>query len=180
MTIGMLRFSRNDPNAWRVPVIGLFVAAFIVAIAIVAGGSAARALNGLGGLLWIASGVLLGLSVPAAPRYAAGWIAAALSGIVLAGFIRPGTVGEATVAFSVAGAFVVVAAGDRSGVWALLAPAIYLPVHLIIGIGRALSQGGAMRADPPPTAAVVPLTMLLAAAAGGAIAASIVRRVRSG
>lgn len=180
MTIGALRFSRDDPNAWRVPVIGLFVAAIIVAIAIVVGGSAARALNGLGGLLWIASGVLLGLSVPAAPRYAAGWIAAVLSGVVLAGLIRPGTVGEATVAFAVAGAVVVFAAGDRSGVWALLAPAIYLPVHLVIGIGRALSQGGAMRADPPPTAAVVPLTMLLAAAAGGAIAASMVRRVRAG
>jgi hypothetical protein len=180
VTIGALRFSRDDPNAWRVPVTGLFVAAVIVATAIVVGGSAARALNGLGGLLWIASGVLLGLSVPAVPRAAAGWIAAVLCGIALAGFVRPGTVGEATVAFAVAGAVVVLAAGDRSGLWALLVPTIYLPVHLLIGIGRALSQGGAMRADPPPTAAVVPLTMLLAAAAGGAIVASMVRRVRGG
>src|SRR5262245_22621517 len=117
MTFGALRFSREDPNSWRVPVIGLFVAGVIVAIAIVVGGSAARALNGLGGLLWIASGVLLGLSVPAAPRQAAGWIAAVLCGIALAGFVRPGTVGEATVAFAVAGAVVVFAAGDRSGLW---------------------------------------------------------------
>jgi hypothetical protein len=180
MTIGAWRFSRDDPNAWRVPVIGLFIAAAIVAVAIVVGGSSARALNGLGGLLWIASGTLLGLSLPAAPRRTAGWIGALLCGIVLAAVVRPGTVGEATVAFAVAGVIVVFAAGDRSGVWALLAPAIYLPVHLLIGIGRALSQGGAMRADPPPTAAVVPLTMLLAAAAGGAIAASMVRRIRGG
>src|SRR3954469_17970707 len=103
MTTGALRFSREDSNAWRFPVIGLFVAAIIVAIAIVVGGSAARALNGLGGLVWIASGVLLGLSVPAVPRNTGGWGAAVLCGIVLAGFVRPGTVGEATVAFAVAG-----------------------------------------------------------------------------
>jgi hypothetical protein len=180
MTIGTLRFSRDDPNAWRVPVIGLFVAAAIVAIAIVVGGSTARALNGVGGLLWIASGVLLGLSVPSAPRQLVGWTVAVLTGLILAGIIRPGTIGAATVAFAIAGAVVVFAAGDRSGIWAFLAPAIYLPVHLLIGIGRALSQGGSIRAEPPPTAAVVPLTMLLAAAAGGAIAASLLRRGRSG
>jgi hypothetical protein len=180
MTIGALRLTRDDPNSWRIAVAGLFVAAAIVAVAIVVGGTAARALNGVGGLLWIASGVLLALSVPTAQRNRAGWIAAVLSGVILAAFIRPGTVGAATVAFAVAGAAVVLAAGDRSGVWAMLAPAIYLPVHLLIGIGRALSQGGGMRADPPPTAAIVPLTMLLAAAAGGAIATSVVRRMRPG
>jgi hypothetical protein len=60
----------------------------------------------------------------------------------------------------------------------LLVPAIYLPVHLFIGIGRAILRDGGVRTDPPPTAAIVPLAMLLAAAAAGALAAAVVRRGR--
>jgi hypothetical protein len=77
-----------------------------------------------------------------------------------------------------AGAVVVFAAADRTGAWALLVPAIYLPVHLLIGIGRAILRNGGVRTDPPPTAAIVPLAMLLAAAAAGALAAAVVRRGR--
>jgi hypothetical protein len=73
---------------------------------------------------------------------------------------------------------VIFAAGDRTGAWALLVPAIYLPVHLLIGIGRAILRHGGVRTDPPPTAAIVPLAMLLAAAAAGALAATLVRRGR--
>jgi hypothetical protein len=57
-------------------------------------------------------------------------------------------------------------------------PAIYLPVHLLIGIARAILRNGGVRTDPPPTAAIVPLAMLLAAAAAGAMAATFVRRGR--
>ena len=83
---------------------------------------------------------------------------------------------EVVVWFALAGAVVVFAAADRIGAWALLVPAIYLPVHLLIGIGRAILRNGGVRTDPPPTAAIVPLAMLLAAAAAGALAATIVRR----
>jgi hypothetical protein len=90
--------------------------------------------------------------------------------------VRPSSLPEAVIGFALAGVFVVVAAGDRVGSWALLAPAIYLPVHLAIGIGRAIIGGGGVRTDPPPTAALVPLSMVLAAAAAGELAAWFVRR----
>jgi hypothetical protein len=82
------------------------------------------------------------------------------------------------ISFAVAGALAVIAGGDRSGAWALLVPAIYLPAHLVIGIGRAIARGGAMRTEPPPTAAIVPLAMLLAAAVAGAAVAALLRRER--
>jgi hypothetical protein len=97
---------------------------------------------------------------------------------VLGAVVRPAGIGEALVAFAVAGAIVVLVAGDRSGGWALLVPAIYLPVHLLIGIGRAMLANGGVRTDPPPTAAVVPLAMLLGASLAGLLAASLVRSQR--
>jgi hypothetical protein len=72
--------------------------------------------------------------------------------------------------------FVVIVAVDRLGGWALLAPAIYLPVHLVIGIGRAMVTDGGVRPDPPPTAALVPLAMLLGALVGGMVGAAVLRR----
>jgi hypothetical protein len=105
-----------------------------------------------------------------------GWIAAIAGGLVLGALIRPSGLIEVIVWFAVAGAAVVFAAEDRVGAWALLVPAIYLPVHLLIGIGRAILRNGGVRTDPPPTAAIVPLAMLLAAAAAGALIATIVRR----
>jgi hypothetical protein len=97
---------------------------------------------------------------------------------VLGGIVRPGTLAEAIAGFGIAGALVVLAAGDRSGGWAFLVPAIYLPVHLLIGIGRAILRHGGVRTEPPPTAAILPLVMILAAAIGGAVVASLVRRER--
>jgi hypothetical protein len=155
---------------------GLVVAAVIVGLAIVIGGATARILNPIGALLWVGSGVFVARSLPAAERPVLGWIAALASGVVLGGIVRPGNLPEAVIGFGIAGLLSVLAAGDRSGVWALLAPSVYLPVHLAIGIGRALMQGAGMRTDPPPTAAILPLAMVLAAAAGGAVGAALMRR----
>ncbi|MBA3450216.1 MAG: hypothetical protein H0T18_03270 [Chloroflexia bacterium] len=178
MTLGPLPIAREDPASWRTAAGGLFVAAVIVGIAIIVGGSTARMLNPIGAVLWVASGVLLALSVPAARRPALGWVVAIVSGVLLGAVVRPAGVVEAAVAFAIAGAAIAIVAGDRSGGWAFLAPAIYLPVHLLIGIGRAMLRNGGVRTDPPPTAAIVPLVMLLAAAAAGALAAMVVRRTR--
>jgi hypothetical protein len=156
--------------------IGLFLAAAIVGVAIVIGGSTARALNGVGAIVWLASGVALAWSLPEPARRGAGWLAAIAAGLVLGILVRPGTLAPAIVSFAIAGAIVVLVAGDRTAGWALLAPAIYLPVHLIYGIGKAVMRSSGMRVDPPPTAAILPLVMLIAAAAGGAVAAMIVRR----
>lgn len=178
MTMKPLRLSRNDPRSWRTAATGLVLAAAIVGVAIVLGGTAARLLNPVGALFWLVSAVLLGISLPPAERQMLGWAAAIAGGFVLGALVRPSGLIEVIVWFALAGAVVVFAAADRVGVWALLVPAIYLPVHLLIGIGRAILRNGGVRTDPPPTAAIVPLAMLLAAAAAGALAAAVIRRGR--
>jgi hypothetical protein len=178
MTIGPLRVSRSDPNAWRMAAAGLIASAAIVGVAILVGGTFSRVLNPIGALLWVGSGVFLALTLPEAQRQVWGWIGSLAGGFVLGAVVRPAGIGEALVAFAVAGAIVVLVAGDRSGGWALLVPAIYLPVHLLIGIGRAMLANGGVRTDPPPTAAVVPLAMLLGASLAGLLAASLVRSQR--
>jgi hypothetical protein len=176
MTVGSLRLSRNDAHAWRTAAAGLFLAAAIVGLAIVLGGTTARPLNAMGAVLWLVSAVLLGVSLPPVQRQMPGWIAAIAGGFILGALIRPGGLIEAIVWFALAGAVVALAAEDRVGAWALLVPAIYLPVHLLIGIGRAILRNGGVRTDPPPTAAIVPIAMLLAAAAAGGLVAAMVRR----
>jgi hypothetical protein len=178
LTLKPLHLSRNDPAAWRTAAAGLVLSAAIVGLAIVVGGTTARLLNPIGAVLWLASGVLLAISLPPAQRRVLGWAASIAGGFVLGAVVRPGGLVEAIVWFALAGAVVVLIAADRTGGWALLVPAIYLPVHLLIGIGRAILRNGGVRTDPPPTAAIVPLAMLLAAAAAGAVAAAIVRRGR--
>ena len=178
MTLGPLRLSRNDPNSWRTAAAGLLLAAAIVGLAIVVGGTTARPLNAIGAVLWLASGVLLAVSLPSVQRHLLGWVAAVAGGFILGALVRPGSLIEVIVWFALAGAVVVLVAADRTGAWALLVPAIYLPVHLLIGIGRAIIRNGGVRTDPPPTAAIVPLAMLLAAAAAGVLAAAVVRRGR--
>jgi hypothetical protein len=170
--------SGRATDAWRLAAAGLVVATIVVGIAIVVGAPLSRVLNGVGALVWVGSGILLALSLPASRRAALGWAVALLSGFLLGAVVRPGTPVEALIGFGLAGFAVVFAARDRVGAWALLVPTIYLPVHLIIGIGRALMRDGGVRTDPPPTAAIVPLVIVLAAGAGGALAAAIVRRGR--
>jgi hypothetical protein len=170
--------SRNDPAAWRTAAAGLVLSATIVGLAIVVGGAASRVMNPIGALLWVTSGVFLAVSLPSVQRQVLGWAAAIAGGFILGALVRPGSLFEAIVWFAIAGAVVVVAAKDRVGAWALLVPAIYLPVHLLIGIGRAILRNGGVRTDPPPTAAIVPLAMLLAALVAGALAATLVRRGR--
>ena len=178
MILNPPHLSRNDPTTWRTAAAGLVLAATIVGLAIVVGGTAARLLNPIGAVLWLASGVLLAVSLPSAQRRLPGWVAGIAGGFVLGSLVRPSTPMEAIVWFALAGAVVVFAAGDRTGAWALLVPAIYLPVHLLIGIGRAILRNGGVRTDPPPTAAIVPLAIVLAAAAAGALTAAMVRRSR--
>lgn len=167
--------SNNGLQRWQLAAGGLVIAGLVVALAIVVGGSAARALNGVGAILWVASGVLLAVSLPKPERLPVAWITAVVTGGLLGAVIRPSTFAVAIAAFAIAGAAVVLLGGDRTGGWALMAPAIYLPVHLVIGIGRAIMRGSEMRVAPPPTAALLPFSMVLAALLAGAVAAYVVR-----
>lgn len=176
MTLSGFGLARDDPNRWRIAAGGLALAAVLVGAAILLGGAAARVVNPIGAVLWVGSGVLLALSLPPAQRPPLGWLAAIASGVLLGAVVRPGNLVEALIGFAIAGAVVTLAAGDRVGGWALLAPAIYLPVHLVIGVGRAIVRGGGVRTEPPPTAFIVPLVMILAAGVAGWAVASMVRR----
>jgi hypothetical protein len=178
MTLRPLHLARSDLRSWRTAAAGLILAAAIVGLAIVLGGTTARMLNPVGALLWLASSVLLAISLPPAERPVPGWFAAIAGGVILGAVVRPGGIVEVIFWFALAGVAVVVAAKDRVGAWALLVPAIYLPVHLLIGIGRAILRSGGVRTDPPPTAAIVPLAMLLAAMVAGALVANLIRGVR--
>ncbi len=62
LTLGPLHLSRNDPRSWRTAGAGLILAAAIVGLAIVVGGSTARVLNPIGAVLWLASEVFLAVS----------------------------------------------------------------------------------------------------------------------
>jgi hypothetical protein len=173
-SLGANPWTRAD---WRVAAAGLLVAGAIVGLAIYVGGPAARALNGLGGIVWLGSAAVLVRGLPRVPRATAGWVVALASGVAIAGWVRPETIAAAALVFVVAAAAVVLVAGDGIGAWGLLVPAIYLPAHLVIGIVRAIMRGGAMRTEPPPTASVVPLAMIVSALVGGVVAAALARRV---
>lgn len=167
--------SHSGIQRWQMAAAGLIVAGLVVALAIVLGGSAARALNGVGALIWIGSGVVLAVSLPRPERLPLAWVAAIVTGGLLGAVIRPSTFAVSIAGFAIAGAVVVLLGGDLTGGWALLVPAIYLPVHLAIGIGRALMRGSEMRVAPPPTAALLPLSMVIAALLAGAVAAYLLR-----
>src|SRR5215208_7909369 len=89
MTLRPLRLSRNDPGFWRMAAAGLILAAAIVGLAIVLGGTTARLLNPVGALLWLVSAVLLGTSLPPAQRQMLGWVAAVGGGFILGALVRP-------------------------------------------------------------------------------------------
>jgi hypothetical protein len=167
--------SQTGVQRWQMAAAGLVVAGLVVALAIVVGGSASRALNGVGALIWVASGVILGMSLPRPERLPLAWLAAAVTGGLLGAVIRPSTFAVAITGFAIAGAAVVLLGGDRTGAWALMVPAIYLPVHLVIGIGRAIMRGSEMRVAPPPTAALLPFSMVIAALVAGGMAAYVLR-----
>jgi hypothetical protein len=154
------------------PQVLLVVAGVAVALSILVGPPLARALNGLGGALWVAAAIWMLFSLWGERRKLPVLGVALAGALLMAVVVRPGTYPEAILGFLVAGAAVAFAA--RGGAhWGLLAPALYFPLHIVIAIGRVVASGGArsVRTDPPPTEAFVPLSMILAAAVGGLLVA---------
>ena len=160
---------------------GLVVAGLIVALAIVLDGQAARSVNGVGGILWLASaGVLVGQLRREAGVLRAFAIAALLT-LVLTALFPPSAAVPAIVGFGVAGAVMALWKGG-SIAWAALLPALWLPMHLVIAVVRSLvsaafGSGAHLRTDPPPTAALVPLLMVVAALAGGWLVSALATRL---
>lgn len=153
------------------PQVLLVIAGIAVAASILVGAPLARPVNGLAGLLWVASAVWMLVSLRGERRWLPTLCAALAGALVMAVVVRPGTYPEAILGFLVAGGAVALVARGGDGRWALLAPALYFPLHIGIAIGRVVLSGGAraVRTDPPPTEAFVPLSMILAAAVAGVL-----------
>jgi hypothetical protein len=153
------------------PQLLLVVAGVVVAGAILVGGQPARLLNGVGGALWVAAAVWMVASLRGERRWLPILAAALAAAAVMALIVRPGTYLEALVGFLVAGGAVALIARPLGVHWALLAPALYFPLHIAVAVVRVVASGGArsVRTDPPPTEAFVPLAMIAAAALGGAV-----------
>ena len=174
--------SRSDESLTdsRGPAVLLAVAAAIVGVAIALDGEAARAVNGVGVLLWIAAAALLVRSVRGSLQWQTSALVVAAVVLVLALLVRPSDLVAAAAGFSVAGASVAVVVRERALGWALLVPAGWLPAHVSLAIGRSLmNDGAAIRTDPPPTVVLVPLMMVVAATIGAGVVVQW-RRGRNG
>ena len=153
----------------------LGAAVLLVGIAIVWDAAGGRALNGVGGILWVASCVTMARS-----RWLSGSQREVMSGLVLAMvvclavLVKPSDGVITILGFGTAGVVVALVARQDAVHRSVLVPAAWLPVHLAFAIGtsvvRAATGGEAsVRTDPPPTTAFVPLLMVIAAWGGTAI-----------
>ena len=174
--------TRIRDRAWldQTGTVLLVAAGLVVAVAIAASGPIARGTNGVAGILWISSAVMLIAARRDDPRF---WTRLALVagiGLGLVLFIKPSDLTWAIAGFGGAGILIALLFGDQGIGWAKVLPALWLPEHLGTAIGRAIYRSirdlpTTVRTDPPPTAAFVPLAMILAAWGG----AMIVDRLRN-
>ena len=152
----------------------LVAAGLVVAVAIAASGPIARGTNGIAGILWIVSAVMLVSAQRDDPHFWSRFAIVAAIGLGLVLFIKPSNLMWAIVGFGVAGALIALLFGEQGIGWAKVLPALWLPEHLGTAIGRAIYRAfrdipTTVRTDPPPTAAFVPLAMILAAWGGALI-----------
>ncbi len=149
----------------------LIAASLVVAVAIATNGVVAKTFNGLGGILWFASAVLLVRSLRSHERFSA-WFAFVFADcLILVILLKPTDLFWALIGFGFGGALVAVVTGAQALNWAPLLPAIWLPTHLLVAMTRAVIRSidgseASVRSDPPPTAALVPFAMVVAALVG--------------
>ena len=165
----------------------LLVAAALVGLAIALDSPLGRALNGIGGVLWLAGALVLLRSTRRGPPTGAAWLGLGVTVVALSSLLSPRDLGAASIGFFVGGYVVALLArpvSARLGLVGLL-PALWLPTHLGVAALRALYRAlvdrpADIRTDPPPTAALVPLAMVVAALVGGSACARLDRRRRDG
>ena len=154
----------------------LIVAAVVVGIAIALDGAIARGINGVAGILWF---LAAGLSIRYTLKQPGGWTTFGVTivvSFVLVLLVKPSDLLWAAIGFTIGGALIALVAKGEHERAALLLPAIWLPTHLLVAIGRVAvrairDEPARVRTDPPPTAALVPLAMVIAALIGGMIVA---------
>ncbi len=155
----------------RIGAIGLVLSGLVVALAIVTDGAVSRGINGVGAMAWMLSLAALLLGVREGARWQTMLGLATLVTLVLSFGVEPTDIATAVPGFAIGGA-VIALMSRRPVAWALMVPALWLPVHLLTAVVPAIvrsATGGeaSVRTDPPPTAAVVPLLMILSAGVAG-------------
>lgn len=173
----------NRVERWlRIPST-LCLAAVLVGVAIVWDGSGARLVNGVGGIVWLACGAAQVRALTYEPRRWLMGSSVLAATIILAVVVRPSDGGIAILGFGAAGAGIAFLATRSTVAWAVLVPALWLPVHLAVAITKSVVReisGGAatIRTDPPPTTAAVPALMVLAAWGAATLVVYFRRNVR--
>lgn len=163
----------------------LLAAGVLVGIAIALDGPVAKAFNGAAGIAWFISAWLM---VRGALRHDRGRnvvAAAVVVGLVLVIAVKPSDLLWAAIGFTIGGVLVGATAKTEPDLAALVLPALWLPLHLLVAVSRAAERAlrdipTSVRTDPPPTAAIVPLAMIVAAYAGGLIVAGFRERSTRG
>lgn len=157
----------------------LISAATMVGIAIVMDGAMSRLLNGVGGVLWLASAAILSLTAARLKPPGRVWIALATVTVLVAFVVTPSALVPTITGFIPAGLLVAFLAPRDRLFWAAMVPAWYLPAHIGTAMATAairslVGNEAPLRTDPPPTAAFVPLLMVLCALLGGYLAVRFV------
>jgi hypothetical protein len=151
--------------------LGLFTASLVVAVAILVDGAAVKTLNGIGGLLWIGSAVILIRSLRLSAHFAKWFSVIFADCLLLVIFVKPTNLVWALIGFGLGGVLIGLLMGAQALNWAPLLPALWLAIHLLVAISRAVLRSiegseASVRSDPPPTAALVPFAMVVATFAG--------------
>ena len=169
--IGPLLNRRTSAEWTRVGGIGLVLAGLVVALAIATDGALSRGINGVGAMIWMLSLAALLRGGRDGSRWRIMLSLAALVTLVLSFGVEPTNIATAVPGFAIGGAAIAFVS-RRPVAWALMVPALWLPVHLLTAVVPAIVRsvtGGeaSVRTDPPPTAAVVPLLMIVSAGVAG-------------
>jgi hypothetical protein len=164
----------NAEQRGKLGFVGLIAAALLVGGAIAADGQAARTINGIAGLLWIAAGAAVVWSLRGDEGFLPRLLVSGGLTLTLVLITRPSDYLSAAIGFTVAGAVIAATAPGRERSWAVTVPALWLPVHLAVALARVADRAlrdlpAHVRTEPPPTSALVPLVMVIAAWLGGAV-----------
>jgi hypothetical protein len=143
-------------------------AAAIVGVAIAIGGDARRAINGIGGMLWLIGTVIVVTRAVAAGINRNQVILIGIVIALLTWLVRPVDPAWAAIGFGWGGVVVGYFGGRIGSKAGAMLAALWLPTHLLMAVGRAAfealrDESTVVRTDPPPTAALVPLIMVGAA-----------------
>src|SRR4051812_32579202 len=149
----------------------LLAASLVVAVAILAHDPIAKVVNGVAGVLWIGSAVLLVITLHRQARFPVWFAFVFAECLLLVLLVKPTNLLWAIFGFGLGGMLVGFVTGPHARNWASLLPALWLPTHLLVAISRAIFRvidgtKASVRSDPPPTAALVPFAMVVAAIAG--------------